>query len=123
MYIKAAYEVNQPLLTAVKTAKGANENLPANWSLVQIEPDNSSVIVETVKRAEDSDDLILRLYECANRRGPVQVRLPFVIAQVAEVNLLEEELANSEIMLGSDQMSFEANFLPYQIKSFKVKVA
>lgn len=120
---RAAYELNQPLLTVVKTAKDANESLAASWGLVQIEPSDSSVIIETVKRAEDSDDLIVRLYECANRRGPVKIRLPFAVAQVAEVNLLEEEIAISEVTLASDKMSFQVNFLPYQIKSFKLRVA
>jgi alpha-mannosidase len=53
--------------------------------------DDRNVVVDTVKRAEDSDALVLRLYEAHGGRGTVRVQLglPFGVARLA--NLLEDE--------------------------------
>ena len=53
--------------------------------------DDPNVVVDTVKRAEDSDALVLRLYEAHGGRGTVRVQLglPFGVARLA--NLLEDE--------------------------------
>jgi len=48
------------------------------------------VVVEAVKRAEDSDDLIIRLYECEHRDTRATLRFGFPVAAVSEANLMEE---------------------------------
>jgi alpha-mannosidase len=64
-------------------------------------------VLDTIKRAEDSDALVLRLYEAHGARGVARVRLdtPFSSARLA--NALEEE---------SDELEVEdgAVVLPYR---------
>ncbi|HKD74286.1 MAG TPA: glycoside hydrolase family 38 C-terminal domain-containing protein, partial [Ktedonobacterales bacterium] len=78
---RAAYALNYPLLAAMKT-DDQQSSAPSSCSLA--ESDAPHVVVETAKRAEDGDGLILRVYECANRRGPFQLRLPFAARRVIE---------------------------------------
>lgn len=113
---QAAYELNHPLLSLTKTSTDRDMTLPQALSLVQVTPAN--VIVETVKRAEESDALVIRLYECANRRGPLQVHIPFEVERVEETNLLEEEAQPVE--LTDDRYGFRSTIRPYQIKTFVV---
>ena len=49
-----------------------------------------NIIIETVKRAEDGNGLIVRFYESQRRRGDVTLICAFPLAQVQKVNLLEE---------------------------------
>jgi alpha-mannosidase len=115
---RAAYELNNPLLAVVKASGAAPKaaNSERDFSLVQVEPSN--VVVETVKRAEDSDGLIVRVYECANRRGPFNLKFAFPFRSAAEVNLLEEEQAAAQI--GSDGQSIQSFIAPFEIKSYLV---
>ncbi|HEY3185137.1 MAG TPA: glycoside hydrolase family 38 C-terminal domain-containing protein, partial [Gaiellaceae bacterium] len=52
--------------------------------------DDANVVLDTIKRAEDADDLVLRLYEAHGGRGVARLRLgaPFESARLA--NALEE---------------------------------
>lgn len=112
---RAAYELNNPLLPVVKSEAGQGKG-EAEFSLVQVEPSN--VIVETVKRAEDSDGLVVRLYESANRRGPFELKFPFPVSSAVEVNLLEE--AQGEAQIGSHGRSISGFVTPFEIKTFLV---
>ena len=55
--------------------------------------DASNVVVETIKRAEDGEGLIVRLYESQRRRGEVTLTTAFPLAAVHRSNLLEENQA------------------------------
>ena len=56
--------------------------------------DASNVVIETGKRAEDSQGLIVRLYESQRRRGEVTLTTAFPLAAVYRTNLLEENQAD-----------------------------
>lgn len=111
---KEAYELNYPLQTVI-TQSDCGEQ-PQQKSFVEIEAE--STILETVKKAEDSDDLILRFYEYGSRREKVKVDLGQKLKKVGECNLIEEDIA--EIAVESDYFEFEIK--PYEIKTFKVKL-
>ncbi len=53
--------------------------------------DSPDLVIDTIKRAEDSDALIVRLYECHGARGVATLRVaePFAIAR--RCNLLEDD--------------------------------
>src|SRR5262249_52016073 len=59
--------------------------------------DDQNVVLDTVKRGERSDALVLRLYEAHGGRGVARVRLarPFTHARVA--NALEEETGRADV--------------------------
>ena len=62
--VKQAYLFNNTLMAAVK--KGSDRTLPPQYSLVSADAD--TIVIEVVKQAEDSRDVILRMYECFNQR-------------------------------------------------------
>jgi alpha-mannosidase len=87
-------------------AEGLRFNAPLRWvdngvtaSFASV--DDSNVVLDTVKRAERSDALVLRLYEAHGGRGVTRVRLgvPFERARLA--NALEEEMADVEVEDGA----------------------
>jgi alpha-mannosidase len=76
------------------------------------------VIVETIKRAEDGDGLIVRLYESQRKRGPVQVRFGSALESAWTTNLLEE----NESVLRVHENSIQLNLRPYQIVTLRVRL-
>jgi len=66
-------EINIVALARGGKAKGENGSEPKAKSYIEV--DEQSTILETVKKAEYSDDLILRFYEYGNRRDIVKVKL------------------------------------------------
>ncbi len=113
---RAAYALNYPLLHTVRDS--APGTLPPEWSLASSNTDH--VIIETVKQAEAGRDLVLRIYECANRRGPVTITLPFAARAVTETNLLEAPIAGAVPTLAPDGRGFTTSVTPYQIKTFVI---
>lgn len=111
---REAYELNYPLLA--NKIEGSGDNLPEQISLVKLEA--KSTILETLKKAEDDDGLILRFYEYGNQRDKVMVDLPFLIKEVVECNLMEEEI--DKIDQSDNKFSFEIK--PYEIKTFKLSI-
>lgn len=54
--------------------------------------DNPALVLDTVRKAEDSDALILRLYESRGTRGTAQLTSSLSVTSAALANLLEDEL-------------------------------
>ncbi|MCF8002546.1 MAG: alpha-mannosidase [Halanaerobiales bacterium] len=111
---KEAYELNYP----VKNVKvdGKNGTEPTEKSYVDVK--EQSTILETVKKAEYSDELILRFYEYGNRRDTVKVKLDNEIKSIHECNLVEENINEVE----NNKSEFEFKIKPYEIKTFKVEL-
>ncbi len=63
--IQAGYALNVPL-RAVALDPAQTGDLPAQRSFLELSAPN--IVIEAVKQAEDSNALIVRLYEAANRR-------------------------------------------------------
>jgi alpha-mannosidase len=112
--VQAAYELNCPAYTMVETAHEGK--LPAELSLVSLDKEN--VIIEVVKKAEDSNDLIIRVYECYNRRTTAKFTFLKDISAVWECDLMENNIEPLEF----SKNSFSFDIKPYEIKTFKLKV-
>lgn len=95
--IKEAYSLNQPLY-AKRIGEGSGE-LPVSYSLVSVDSDN--VIVETVKRAESSDDMVVRMYESFGRRCTATVSVPECFGEAYICDLLENEETKLDIVNGN----------------------
>ncbi len=59
---------------------------PGSWASAA-----GGLVLDTIKRAEDSDALVLRLYEPHGGRGEARVRLAALVTSAARANLLEDE--------------------------------
>ena len=51
-----------------------------------------SISDETVKLAEDGDDVIVRLYESKNTRGSAEITFSFNVSRVMLCDLLENDI-------------------------------
>jgi len=79
------------------------------------------VVVDTVKRSEDGNDLILRVYESNNRAlGDAVVQLDSCVrfTEVIETNLMEEPLAEQNIKVDGQSIVFDIK--PFEIKTFRL---
>ncbi len=94
--IREAYALNQPM-DAMELAAQAG-SLPAEFSLVSCDQEN--VMIETVKKAEDSDAMIVRLYEAFDSRCNVTVTVPEGFKNAALCDLMENELQTLTIENG-----------------------
>ncbi|MGQ9627301.1 MAG: alpha-mannosidase [Anaerolineae bacterium] len=74
--VRLAYELNNPLITFPEPAHAGE--LPPACAFAEVEPEN--VILHVIKRAEGSEDLILRLYETAGRETRARVSLPHLVS-------------------------------------------
>jgi alpha-mannosidase len=112
--VKMAYALNCPMYTRIEEAHEGS--LPQQLSFISVDKDN--VVVEVVKKAEDSDHIIVRLYECFNQRAKVKCNLLKNIQCVEECDLLENTL--NELKAEGNSFNFEIK--PYEIRTFKIKL-
>ncbi|MEA3345413.1 MAG: alpha-mannosidase [Chloroflexota bacterium] len=110
--VQRAYELNEPLLA--RFSEPHEGTRPDSFSLVSADVPN--VVVETVKRAEEGEELIVRCYECYNQRGPVTLTFGRPIVEATECNLMERE--DQPVEFEGDQLLFHVK--PYQIRTFRV---
>lgn len=111
--IQKAYELNVPM-TAVKVS-GNKGTLPCEYSLLTADKEN--VIFETAKKSEDGDDIILRGYECFNKRTDVALTLGVPVKRAYICDMLENE--ETEIPVIDSKISL--TFKPFEIITVKLK--
>ncbi len=110
--IQAGYGLNVPLrVIPVESHRG---DLPAAYSFIQVDTDR--VIVEAVKKAEDSDDLIVRLYEACGMGARPRLHFNVEIGSASLATLMEQELEP----LATTDRSIALGFTPFEIKTVKV---
>ncbi len=114
---REAYLLNDPIIVhKSKVERRMSEQVVSSLnSLISMSQPN--VIIETVKRAEDGNGIIVRLYESQRKRGQVQVHAGFAVEAAWEANLLEE----NESALSVDNDSIQLNLRPYQIMTIRLK--
>jgi alpha-mannosidase len=76
-----------------------------------------NVVVDTIKRGERSDDLVLRVYEAHGARGTARVRLREAPKRARLANALEEPLAEVTV----DGRDLVLPYLPHQILTVLVE--
>lgn len=107
--VQEAYRLNQPALCV----RGAGE--AQTYSLAATEHPN--VMLETVKRAEDGDGWIVRLYETDNARTASALRWSRPVSSVEECNCIEEPVAPAACENGRIPFVIK----PYEIKTFRIR--
>ena len=112
--VKQAYQLNNPFSVCWKETEEGD--LPEQYSFVSSDAEN--VVIEVVKKAEDLDAIIVRMYECFNRRTKATLTFGEELDSVMECNMLEED----EQELGCDGKQVTFTMMPYEIKTLKVKM-
>jgi alpha-mannosidase len=112
--VRAAWEFNQPLQTLVVQAGDARDP----WSGCQAEPAN--IIVTALKLAEDSDDVILRAYECAGKPTTATFALGFDVRTATDTDFLERDKPDATaVTIASRKLT--TDFKPYEIRTLRIR--
>jgi alpha-mannosidase len=111
--MRAGYELNVPLRSIPGTPQQSHR--PASLSLAHIEAEN--VIIETVKKAEKSDDIILRLYEASGATTRTSLTFDKEIKAIWKTNLMEEPEKSQD----HQQKSVELTLSPFEIQTLRVQ--
>ncbi len=111
---RMAYEFNYPLVPFLGPSHRGR--LPKELSFVSAEPDN--VIMTVVKKAEGSDDVVLRLYETSGRDTKAVIRMAWTPEGAVSTNLLES--GASRLLVEDKRVKLQVS--RYEIATVRVKV-
>ena len=84
--VQEAYLLNRPM-TACETPGG--DSGKESFSLASA--DQPNVLIEAVKMEEDGDGMVVRLYECMNRKTDAVIRFGVTADEIVRTDLLENE--------------------------------
>jgi alpha-mannosidase len=114
---RAAERFNNPVAVIgnLSPASSAQSDF-GKFSLAQLDVDN--VTVETVKKAEKSDALVLRIFEHANIRAEATLTFGLPVKSVTPVNLMEEQPGKPLEMQGN---SVTLKLRPFEIVTLLVE--
>jgi alpha-mannosidase len=136
--IPAAYALNRPVWVSVGSRDLTAAAIHSRVSASVFTAQPQATVIEVVKRAEDGDGLIVRVYESHGGRHTARVRSLLPVASVVESDLLErvltpegspayEEWAASPVashdapVWDSSRWSFALR--PFEIRTFRVRLA
>ena len=112
--VRRGYEFNYKLRALqVEAHEG---NLPPQHSFVGIAGDN--VVLTALKKAEDSDALLIRFYEWAGTTAEVRLRLPEGASGASLTNLMEKP-EGEQLPVTNHQVTVPVH--PYEIVSVRVE--
>ena len=89
--------------------------MSADCTFARVDAEN--VVIETCKKAEESADSVLRLYEAAGATTRTTLMLHNEIAEIWRTNLLEEP----EEYLSHDHNTVELTLQPFEILTLRVR--
>jgi len=101
--IEEAMSLNSPLI--LKPAGGS----PGETSWFRT--DRPGIMIDTVKRAEDSQAVVLRIYEAYGTRGRVRLKSAFPIRRAVRCNLLERR---------EEPAAFDAEGVTLDLRPFEI---
>lgn len=110
--VQEAMNLNVPM----KAAKGAAAK--ERYSFMEV--DRPNVVLETIKKAEDGDGVIVRLYEVQNSRSYVNLKVDGCIVDAKEMDLLENP-TESNLEVGEHEIGFTIK--PYEIRTIRIRLA
>lgn len=110
--IEEGYRFNMPVLVFPTGAE------PQQRAFLQI--DHPAVIIETVKKAEDSPDLIVRMYEARGTHASARLSSSLPVQSAVICNLLEDDLEDGSTVWQHDGAAL--TFRPFEIKTLKLRL-
>ncbi|HSV72778.1 MAG TPA: glycoside hydrolase family 38 C-terminal domain-containing protein [Chthonomonadales bacterium] len=114
--VAEAHALNAPLAAVAQPAHAGDLPSPQSLAVVRGAP---AVVIDTVKRAEDSDETVIRVYEALGGRMPVTVEMHRPIASAVECDLLEE--GDAPVEREFNRLRFAIK--PFEVRTFRVRLA
>jgi alpha-mannosidase len=110
---RAGYEYNYRL--KAMQVESHTGSLPAEHSYLSVAPEN--VVLTAVKKAEDDNGLIFRVFEWAGKQSEVTFTVPAGATAATETNLMEKAVG-TPLPLSGDKVTIPIH--PYEILSIRV---
>jgi alpha-mannosidase len=110
---RAGYEYNYRL--KAMQVESHTGSLPAEHSYLSVAPEN--VVLTAVKKAEDDNGLIFRVFEWAGKQSEVTFTVPPGATAATETNLMEKTVG-TPLPLSGDKVTIPIH--PYEILSIRV---
>lgn len=101
-------------LCAVEVGKNGGK-LPVSYSFA--ETSGKYVVLDALKKAQDGNGYILRVYEPEQSRGTVKITLNLPFSKVSECNLMEVDERDIE----TDGNSFSFEIKPFEVRTFRIR--
>ena len=117
--IAEAHDLNAPLVVVAASGDGAADTA---WrpSRAFVTCDASSLRLAGLKRSEDGDDVILRLYDAHGGRGTAQVALDLRVDDAHGTDLLEEPLEQGNTPFVDGRLAVP--FTPYGVTTWRLRL-
>jgi len=113
---RRGYEINHPLEALVVTDPSAIKgSRPEEFSFLRVTPEN--VVVSSVKIAEDSEGLIVRMYDATGDGADVELTIKFKIQKAYESDLFERIVKPADVR----QNKIRAHLSPFEIKTIRIE--
>ena len=113
--VRQGYDLNYPLLTH-QTEKHTG-SLPESHSFLTVAQDN--VVVTAFKKAEESDDFVVRFYEWAGKTADIRLQFAAPLQSAADANLIEK-MGNS-LPVHENEVTVATK--PYEVRTVQLKLA
>jgi alpha-mannosidase len=114
--VRHGWEYNYPLQAVVTTAHAGS--LPAEHSFASVSPEN--VVLTAVKKAEDANGLIFRVYEWAGKETTAEFHVPPGATGATVTNLMEQP-EGDPLKVEGDVVTVPVH--PYEIVTIRVDYA
>ncbi|HZK21300.1 MAG TPA: glycoside hydrolase family 38 C-terminal domain-containing protein [Oscillospiraceae bacterium] len=111
--VNKAFELNMPLEAFY--VDGEKENQPVSENSF-LSVSHNNVIIDALKKAEDENGFILRVYEAEGKMVNTEVKTCFSHFDLYECNMMEEENA----LIKENTSLLEFNIRPFEVKTFRL---
>jgi alpha-mannosidase len=108
--IAESYHFNNPLQIY------PSSETPHQTSFFEV--DHPAAVIDTIKKAEDSNDIIVRLYESFGTRRKVRLSSSLPVQSAVRCNLLEDDEASEHWSNGG----IELHLKPFEIVTLKLRI-
>ncbi|MEK6795242.1 MAG: glycoside hydrolase family 38 C-terminal domain-containing protein [Spirochaetota bacterium] len=111
--VEMGYRFNHPLIVRECTGGGDRDSI----SFIKVYANHT--VLDTMKRAEDSDDVIVRFYQSKNVRELVNVVLERETARIEETDMLENAIG----AVKPTENGFAFTLEPFKVRTFRITLA
>jgi alpha-mannosidase len=112
--VREGYGLNVPVQTRLLNGATSSDG----WETSFLKIDGENVVIDTVKRSEDSDSIIVRLFEAHGWHSRHQLRLPIGVTAVVETNFVEWD--EEAIRISKGRVTLD--FTPFQVRTLRLTI-